>query len=73
VPFDESQVPPEIAQLRDSIEDELRTQFGMRQIELSPETIQEIAYWVAVQLDYAYEFEWSPRWEGRLGDQKNAP
>ena len=65
MPIDESQVPPDIARLRDSVDDELRTQFGTREIDISPEVVKEIAYWVAVQLDYAYKFEWLPRWEGR--------
>jgi hypothetical protein len=65
MPIDESQIRPVIARLRDSIDDELRTQFGMRRIDVPLDTIREIAYWVAVQLDYAYEFEWSPRWEGK--------
>lgn len=64
VPIDESEIRPHIARLRDSIDDELRTQFGMRDIDIPVDTLLEIAYWVAVQLDYAYEFEWKPRWEG---------
>lgn len=64
VPIDESQVPQDIARLRDSVDEELRAQLAGRQIDLSLETIREIAYGVAVQLDYAYEFTWMPRWEG---------
>src|ERR1700722_1005522 len=50
MPIDESQIPPDISRLRDSIDDELRTQFGMREIDIPPETILEIAYWVAASL-----------------------
>lgn len=61
---DDTEIPDDIVRLRDSIDDELRTQLGARKIDIPLDVVREIAYWVAVQLDYAYEFRWSPRWEG---------
>jgi len=64
VSTDDTEIPDDIVRLRDSIDDELRTQLGARKIDIPLDVVREIAYWVAVQLDYAYEFRWSPRWEG---------
>jgi hypothetical protein len=64
VSIDESQVPQDIARLWDSVDEELRVQLAGRQIDLPLETIREIAYGGAVQLDYAYKLTWMPRWEG---------
>ncbi len=64
MPLDDAEVTPDVTRLRDSIDEELRAQFAMREIDVDAALTREMAYWVALQLDYAYEFKWSPRWEG---------
>jgi hypothetical protein len=48
-----------------NIREELHAQNALRGLELPSELIDELAEKIAVNIDYAFEVRWSPRWEGR--------
>jgi hypothetical protein len=58
-------VPEDVVRLRDCIAEELNVQLNMLRHPIDFGDVDRVAYWLAVQLDYAYRLEWAPRAEGR--------
>jgi len=52
--IDDSDIPPDIAWVRDVVEEELNVQLNMLKHPMDFDDTHDVAYWVAVQLDYAY-------------------
>jgi hypothetical protein len=60
MPRPEGEIPPDIAQLTDAIAEELNVQLNMLKHPMDFDDVDQVAYWVAVQLDYGYTFEPKP-------------
>jgi hypothetical protein len=59
--------PPEsddYARLVGNITDELFAQNALRDLGLADDVLRSLAESIAVNVDYAFEVRWSPRWEG---------
>ena len=63
--MDEPKVSPEIARLRDNIAEELHAQLALLGRPISDADVEQVAYALALNLDYAFRTEWAPRWEGK--------
>ena len=54
-----------------NVTDELRSQNALRNLDLPAALIEEVARAIAINIDYAFELRWSPRWEGRPPQNSN--
>lgn len=45
--------------------EELRAQNELLELRLNDEQLPRLAKAIAVNVDYAFDVRWSPRWEGR--------
>jgi hypothetical protein len=55
--------------LTDNIREELNAQNALLALGLSTNRITDLANAIAINIDYAFEVRWSPRWEGTRRDQ----
>jgi hypothetical protein len=65
------EMPPEQREqydhLVETIDNELRAQNAGRDLGMSLDVIASLARAIADNIDYAFRYEWSPRWEQRSG------
>jgi hypothetical protein len=54
--------PDDIDRLVENIRTEINAQLGMARIELPPATVEQMASGIAANIDYAFDFNWHPRW-----------
>ena len=63
--------PDEFERLTGNIHEELLVSNALQNLGLSKEQIAELAHWIAVNIDYAFEVRWAPRWEGAPRRESN--
>ena len=55
-------------QLVANIDGELRAQKALRDLGWTSELIASLAQSIAINIDYAFRYQWSPRWEAPDSD-----
>ena len=54
--------PDDLVRLIGNIRTELKAQLGMAEIEVPSALVDRLASNIAANIDYAFHFEWRPRW-----------